>query len=131
MIHTITVEKKFQVKTNQHSLKHLFHQPITTPTQQNWVAKLLDYDFEIFYKPGKTNCAADTLCRKSKNIEFVGVSMLHWLDWEAIEQVVHKDPAFNNVIQAINSNRSSHINFSLVARRLYYKGRSVLPVSSP
>ena len=56
------VGKKFQVRTDQHSLKHLLQQPIKkTLAQQNWVTKLLGYDFEIFYKLGKTNCVADAL----------------------------------------------------------------------
>ena len=125
------VGKKFQVRTNQHSLKHLLQHPITTPDQQNWVTKLLGYDFEIFYKPGKTNCAADVLSRKTENMELAVASIPHWLDWEAIELVVREDPKLHHIIQTIEPTGTNHGNFSLIARRLYHKGRIVLPVSSP
>ena len=122
--------KKFQVRTYQHSLKHLLQQSITTLAQQNWVTKLLGYDFEIFYKPGKTNTATDALSRKTENMELAVVSIPHWLDWEAIELVVREDPTLRHIIQTIESIGTNHGNLSLIARRLYHKGRIVLPVSS-
>ena len=125
------VGKKFQVRTNQHSLKHLLQHPIITPDQQNWVTKLLGYDFEIFYKPGKTNCAADELSQKTKNMELAVVFIPHWLDWEAIELVVREDLELHHIILTIEPTSTNHINFSLIARRLYHKGRIVLPVSFP
>jgi hypothetical protein len=36
-------------------------QRIATPEQQKWVAKLLGYDYEIIYRPGRENSAADAL----------------------------------------------------------------------
>jgi len=38
-------------------------QRIATPEQQKWVKKLLGYDYEITYKPGRDNNAADALSR--------------------------------------------------------------------
>ena len=53
--------KKFYIETNQCSLKYFVEHRIATPEQQKWVAKLLGYDYEIIYRSGRENSAADAL----------------------------------------------------------------------
>lgn len=54
---------RFYIYTDQQSLKNLMQQVIQTPEQQYYLTKLLGYNYEIFYKPGKTNAAADAMSR--------------------------------------------------------------------
>lgn len=55
---------KFYIYTDQQSLKNLMQQVIQTPEQQYYLTKLLEYNYEILYKPGKSNVAADALSRR-------------------------------------------------------------------
>ncbi|KAD4179495.1 hypothetical protein E3N88_28086 [Mikania micrantha] len=56
---------KFHIITDQQSLRNLKDQVIQTPEQHKWLGKLLGYDFDILYRPGKNNGAADALSRIS------------------------------------------------------------------
>lgn len=47
------------------SLKFLTDQRMIGEEQYKWISKLAEYDFEIQYKPGKENSAADALSMRS------------------------------------------------------------------
>lgn len=53
----------FVIKIDQKSLKWLLQQKVSTPFQQFWLSKLMGFDYEIQYKSGKENIAADALSR--------------------------------------------------------------------
>jgi hypothetical protein len=57
------VGRKFLVKTDQQSLKHLLQQRISTPPQQKWLYKLMGFDYDIEYHAGKENVVAEALSR--------------------------------------------------------------------
>lgn len=71
---------KFLIRTDQRSLKFLLEKKMTTPFQHMWLSKLMGYSFEIQYKEGKENVAADALSRVS------GSQLLHL----ALSQIHHE-----------------------------------------
>lgn len=52
--------------------------------QQNWLAKLLEYDMEILYKPRHDNRIADALSCLPEHAELRVISRLIWLNIEEI-----------------------------------------------
>nr|GEU40113.1 retrotransposable element Tf2 [Tanacetum cinerariifolium] len=57
------LDRHLIIKTYYFSLKYLLDQKITTPTQRKWMHKLLGFDYEVVYKKGCDNGAADALSR--------------------------------------------------------------------
>jgi hypothetical protein len=55
---------KCQVYTDHKSLKYIFTQKDLNLRQRRWLELIKDYDFEIYYYPGKANLDADALSRK-------------------------------------------------------------------
>jgi len=58
--------REFIVRTDHCSLKHLLDQRLATIPQHTWVSKLFGYSFQVEYKPGKLNAAADALSRRDE-----------------------------------------------------------------
>lgn len=56
--------RHFKVKSDQKNLKYLFEQKVLGSDQQRWVIKLIEFDFEIVYKPWVENKVADALSRR-------------------------------------------------------------------
>lgn len=59
--------QRFMIQMDQRSLKYLLEQKIATHDQQQWMVKLMGYDYEIQYRPGKENAAADALSRQTNS----------------------------------------------------------------
>ena len=53
-----------ELVTNHKSLKWIFTQPDLNMRQRRWVEFLQEFSFEIKYRPGKENQAADALSRR-------------------------------------------------------------------
>jgi hypothetical protein len=98
---------------------------VATPEQHKWVAKLLGYDYEILYRPGRENSAADALsCRPDiplHNLLFVPQFTL----WDDMKRAAQDDPYMQQV-----NHRSTIDPTSPYSRQnglCFYKQRVVVP----
>lgn len=122
--------RRFTVYTDQKSLRHLLDQRITTQNQQNWLAKLMGYEFDIIYKQGATNKVADALSRKFDDLELQPITRPYWQDVATIDKEVQRDPALRKIREGLQRNPDSQGNYTLENDRLYYKGRLVIAATS-
>nr|GEW49337.1 hypothetical protein [Tanacetum cinerariifolium] len=73
------LDKHFKIKSDHFSLKYLLDQRLTTPFQTKWLPKLLGFDYEISYKKGSENVAADALSRVNSSAELCLCYCLQYL----------------------------------------------------
>ncbi|PNY04175.1 hypothetical protein L195_g000590 [Trifolium pratense] len=120
--------RHFKVRTDQKSLRFLTEQKVMGEEQHKWISKLLGYDFEMKYKPGKENSAADAL---SRQMQYATFSTVQCEAWEGFEAEVQADEKLKQIVQDLVVDPSSHTGYKLKKGRLYYEDRIVLPKESP
>ena len=101
---------------------------MVTPEQQKWVAKLLGYDYEILYKPGRENSAAEALSRvpgsPTLNALFVSQAKI----WEEIK-IASIDDAYMTRISKLAAIKSG-LPYTNCHGLIFYKNRVVVPPQS-
>ncbi|XP_038972753.1 uncharacterized protein LOC103696780 isoform X1 [Phoenix dactylifera] len=123
--------RKFQIRTDQKSLRHFLEQRVSTPEQQKWVTKLLGYEYEIVYKPEKDNSAADALSRLPEEIALHALSRPVFDIWEEIRTANQEDHYLQQKIQQLEATPDRMKNYQFRGGILYYKDRVLIPPSSP
>jgi hypothetical protein len=73
----------FKFKTNHHSLKYFLEQWLASPEQNEWLTKMMGYDYEIIYKKGKDNLVVDVLSIQYEDeVSLFALSLLvpNWIE---------------------------------------------------
>ncbi|KAF7807916.1 Transposon Ty3-I Gag-Pol polyprotein [Senna tora] len=116
----------FIIRTDQKSLHHLTEQTIQTPEQEEWLPKLLGYQFSIEYKPGRTNTVADALSRSF----YMAYSSPVFSILGDIKQSVENDKELFNIFQRCQSNDSPDPRYSVKEGVLCWNNRVVIPYAA-
>jgi hypothetical protein len=124
--------KEFVVYTDHKSLKHFLQQRISSPDQQCWLAKLLGYQFEVKYKPGLENKAADALSRCYDEGEMQSIiSYPSWVDRQKLLDEIASDPYIIKLKQTVQEAPGTKPGFVIQQGILLYHGRLVISPQSP
>ena len=75
--------EQFEVFLDHKSLKYIFTQRDLNMRQCRWIKYLEDYDFNLYYHPGKANVVADALSRKSRGV----LASVASQEWQMLETV--------------------------------------------
>ncbi|KAL4383207.1 hypothetical protein GQ457_15G011330 [Hibiscus cannabinus] len=108
------------------SLRELTTHTIQTPEQQRWLSRLIGYDFEICYHPGRLNNAVDALSRE------VGVMLMAFTQttWGVIN-VVRRASAIDSELLDIRAKLQEgddkYQGYSEQGGILLNKGRVIVP----
>ncbi|XP_023644452.1 uncharacterized protein LOC111832374 [Capsella rubella] len=97
---------------------------------QRWLTKLLGFDFDIHYKPGLENKAADALSRKEVVPSLFALSVPAAIQLEEICVAVDRDPELQKVIKELSADKATHPDYSMVQGRLLRQGKLVIPKGS-
>nr|GEY56852.1 Ty3/gypsy retrotransposon protein [Tanacetum cinerariifolium] len=118
--------RKLRVFTDQHSLKHLLTQRVQTSDQHKWITKLLGYDFEIHYKPGKDNRVADALSRVDTPISLaISTPTTTWL--HALRKYFATDSVGKTVWKKISDQPQQNVTYTLSDGLIYVGNRLFIP----
>ena len=98
---------------------------------QKWVTKLFEYNFEIQFRPGLENKAADALSRIPISIELGTLMVPNRLDTSVVYSQVEANPHLAKIWLGLLVNPDAYPWYSLDHGLLVYKGCLVLPKASP
>jgi hypothetical protein len=115
--------KLFVIKTDHRSLLHLSDQRITTKLQEKALFKLMDLQFQIVYRSGSTNLAADALSRCPAPHAILAVSSCHpeWID--RVKQGYTEDAEAQRLFKLWNEAGQLPPAYSIKDGLIRFKGR--------
>ena len=99
-------------------------QKIATPEQQQWMVKLMDYDYEIQYRPGKENAAADALSRRPDSPTLNHLFVPQVVLWGEIKKVAFDDEYMTKITQLAATQHDSP--YTLRNGLIFFKGNVVI-----
>ncbi|KAL8128454.1 hypothetical protein V2J09_017609 [Rumex salicifolius] len=119
--------RPFLIRTDQKSLKYLLEQKVSTPFQHLWLSKLMGYTFEIHYKQGKENVAADALSRVTGS-QLLAIFMSHACPdlFDKIQLLWQSDANLKKLISDLQEDPALHPSYSYSNNELRHRNKLVV-----
>ncbi|GJZ05358.1 transposon ty3-G gag-pol polyprotein [Tanacetum coccineum] len=122
------LDRHFIIKTDHFSLKYLMDQRFSTPAQLKWLPKLMGFDYEIVYKKGCENVAADALSRLPNTGELLQINVVS-LSADLYQKIVEgweKDKKLQEIVSKLQQDGNSVKHYEWSTHQLMRKGKLVV-----
>ncbi|KAL9437883.1 hypothetical protein AB3S75_023702 [Citrus x aurantiifolia] len=116
---------RFIIKTDQRSIKFFLEQQVATPEQHKWMSKLMGYDYEIVYRPGRENKAADALSRRSDSPLLYLLFVPQIAIWDEIKEATSSDEYMQKILTVAQNQTPGP--YTVRNGLLFFKERVVVP----
>jgi len=98
-------------------------QRLMSPEHQKWLLKLMGYQFDIQYRSGWENRAADALSRINHSAGLFAITVPKVIQLEQLAKEVEADGDLQKLIQAIQRDPSAKPDYQWANNQLLFKGR--------
>ncbi|XP_041025417.1 uncharacterized protein LOC121265821 [Juglans microcarpa x Juglans regia] len=116
--------RRFTIVTDQQALRHLLQQKIVTLKQQKFIVKLLGFEYDIVYQPGKENKVADALSRRDGSAllwlvhdedeaHLMALSGAEWRIWDKIREATKLDARAIEIVELLEAQGDGVIGFKI------------------
>lgn len=124
--------RHFRIFTNQKSLRGLLAQTIQTPVQEKWLTKLLGFDYEILYTPGRSNQVVDALSRMPEPPEalFASLSSTQPRILDQLRAFYLESTSGRDLVAKLQQPGKHSKHFSIQQGLLYYNHRIFVPLET-
>lgn len=128
-VETYLLGSHFIIKTDHQPLKSLLTQTIQTPDQQKWVSKLLGFEFDVIYQPGRDNGPADALSRLpiADNASLNSFSTPTLGILKALRSYLATNTKAQELLTKISADPGSYPNYNIRDGLILFKNRLLVP----
>lgn len=117
---------------DHYSLKHLLDQRLSTIPQHTWVSKLFGYSFQVEYRPGKLNTAADALSRRDEDASKLQAFASSRPEFVLFEEFRRESQTLDDVVAKCRDIEAGTADaaWTIVDGLVMHRGRIFVPESS-
>lgn len=91
--------RQFVVRTDQWSMKYFLEQRLVSEDNQKWLTKLMGFHFDIQYRPGLENKAAEALSRMQPTLNCIAITTPKVLQLGEIKNEVATDEVLGKLVK--------------------------------